>query len=78
VPVYQTFGGGAWMDDGGGKYVLPSVDQMNEILARWGRLVPAPVFDFAYSWGSQRNDMALESSPNLQAILPLHNKAAVP
>jgi len=78
VPVYQTFGGGGWMDDGGGKYVLPGVDQMKEMLARWGRLIPTPVFDFAYSWGSQRNDLALESAPELQALFSLHNKAAAP
>lgn len=78
VPVYQTFGGGGWMDDGGGKYVLPNVDQMKEILTRWGKLVPTPPFDFAYSWGSQRNDAALESSPELQALFSHHNETGSP
>ena len=27
VPVYQTFGGGAWADDGGGQYMLPSAQR---------------------------------------------------
>jgi hypothetical protein len=73
VPVYQTFGGGGWIDDGGGKYVLPSVNQMRQMLDRWGTLVPSPVFDFAYSWGSQRSDQALEGAPDLQEVFALHN-----
>jgi hypothetical protein len=78
VPVYQTVGGGGWLTDGGGRYVMPGVGQMREMLARWGRLVPAPAFDYAYSWGSQRNDAALENSPPLQALFSVHNKAALP
>ena len=73
VPVYQAFGGGNWMDDGGGKYVLPTVSQMRRILDRWGTLTPTPVFDFAYSWGSQNADEALEGSPELQSVFSLHN-----
>jgi SAM-dependent methyltransferase len=76
VPVYQTFGGGGWMDDGGGKYVLPNVGQMQQILDRWGTLTPTPVFDFAYSWGSQRADEALESSSDLQAVFARHNSGS--
>jgi serralysin len=34
------------------------------------------VFDFAYSWGSQRGDLALESSPDLQMVFSIHNGAA--
>ncbi len=74
VPVYQTFGGGGWMDDGGGKYVLPSASQMQEMLDRWGRIIPAPELDFAYSWGSQRSDEALEGSPDLQRVFAAHNR----
>jgi hypothetical protein len=76
VPVYQTFGGGNWVDDGGGQYALPTVSQLQQILARWDKLVPAPVFDVAYSWGSQNAHVALESSPELQALISLHNGAA--
>jgi SAM-dependent methyltransferase len=76
VPVYQTFGGGNWMDDGGGKYILPTVGQMRRILDRWGTLAPTPVFDFAYSWGSQNADEALEGSPDLQSVFSLHNNNA--
>jgi hypothetical protein len=75
VPVYQAFGGGNWVDDGGGQYALPTVSQLQEILARWGALVPTPVFDFAYSWGSQDADKALEGSPVLQEVFRLRNSA---
>lgn len=75
IPVYQAFGGGQWRDDGGGKYVLPSEKQIDQIFARWERMLPAPVFDFAYSWGSQRSDEALENSPQLQAVFARHNNA---
>ncbi len=75
VPIYQAFGGGNWVDDGGGRYRLPTVSQEQQILARWGSLVATPEFDFAYSWGSQNADAALESSPELQAVFSLHNNA---
>lgn len=68
VPVYQTFGGGRWIDDGGGRYILPSAGQLQLIMARWDALMPAPVFDFAYSWGSQKGDSALAGSLELQAV----------
>lgn len=78
IPVYQAFGGGNWRDDGGGKYLLPSEKQIQQIFARWEKLVPAPVFDCAYSWGSQRADEAIENSPDLQAAFARHNSALGP
>jgi hypothetical protein len=78
VPVFQAFGGGNWSDDGGGKYVMPTEKQMQQILERWETVVPAPVFDFAYSWGSQKADDALENSPDLQAVFARHNNAFGP
>ena len=42
VPVYQAFGGGAWVDDGGGSYQLPTAAEEAAILATWGSLVPHP------------------------------------
>jgi hypothetical protein len=75
VPVYQAFGGGNWVDDGGGRYALPTVNQLQEILARWQALVPTPAFDFAYSWGSQNADAALNSSPVLQEVFRIRNSA---
>lgn len=73
VPVYQTFGGGNWVDDGGGRYALPTVSQLQQILAHWEALLPTPAFDVAYSWGSQNGHVALENSPDLQEVLLRHN-----
>jgi hypothetical protein len=76
VPVYQAFGGGGWVDDGGGQYALPSDTNETEILARWTTLIGKPAFDYAYSWGSQRGDRALENSAGLRGVLARHNGAA--
>ena len=73
VPVYQTFGGGTWADDGGGSYQLPTAAQEAAILSTWGSLVPTPVFDYAYSWGSQQSDQSLNGSPSLQSEFLAHN-----
>jgi hypothetical protein len=77
VPVYQAFGEGLWFDGGSSSYILPTAEQESEMLARWGALIEAPMFDFAYSWGSQRADRALENSPGLQAVLARHNGASL-
>jgi hypothetical protein len=74
VPIYQTFGGGRWSDGGGGRYVLPTAGQEQQILARWQALVPEAVFDYAYSWGSQRGDVALHSAFGLQRVFAMHNR----
>jgi hypothetical protein len=74
VPVFQTFGGGnGWFDDQGGHYVMPNAAQEQQILAHWQALVPNPAFDYAYAWGSQNGDVALESSPELQNVFLQHN-----
>jgi hypothetical protein len=75
VPVYQAFGGGNWVNDGGGRYTLPTVSQLHAILDRWEALLPTAEFDVTYSWGSQNGDVALESSPDLQAVFLRHNNA---
>jgi hypothetical protein len=46
------------------------------MLERWGRLAPAPAFDFAYSWGQQRSDDSLAASTDLQAVFARHNHEA--
>jgi len=74
VPVYQAFGGGSWVDDGGGAYIMPSASQETQILNEWAAVVPSPVFDYAYSWGVQNGDQSLSSSPVLQQIFASHNK----
>lgn len=76
VPVYETFGGGAWVDDGGGSYQLPTTPQMNQILSTWASVVPTPAFDYAYSWGSQNGDTGLATSGGLQQVFLTHNAAS--
>jgi hypothetical protein len=73
VPVFQAFGDGSAIDDGGGHYALPTPNQEQAILSTWLSVVPDPVFDYAYSWGSQDGDVALDSSPELQVIFQAHN-----
>lgn len=73
VPVFQAFGGGDWVNDMGGKYVVPTAAQEQQMLDRWAALVPNPAFDYAYAWGSQNGDTALEDSPALKEIFLRHN-----
>ena len=75
VPVFQTFGGGNWVDDSGGNYVMPTAAQEQTMLAHWAAAVPNPAFDYAYAWGSQNGDTALESSSALQSVFLQHNTA---
>jgi hypothetical protein len=65
VPVFQTFGGG--------NYVMPTAAQEQQMLAHWAALVPNPAFDYAYAWGSQNGDQALEGSQALQSVFLQHN-----
>jgi Ca2+-binding RTX toxin-like protein len=80
VPVYQTFGGGNWTTNTGGKYVMPTTAQLQTMMDHWDRLVPSPAFDFAYAWGSQQGDTAIENSSALQAFFRQHhlNETATP
>jgi hypothetical protein len=74
VPVYQAFGGGAWVDDQGGSYQLPTAAQEQQILATWASVVPSPVFDYAYSYGVQMDDSPLSTAPaSLQEVFEAHN-----
>ncbi|MGL5165110.1 MAG: beta strand repeat-containing protein, partial [Afipia sp.] len=68
VPVYQAFGGGGFPT-----YTLPTASQEQQVLSTWGSVVPAPAFDFAFSWGSQLGDSSLNSSPALQQVFAAHN-----
>jgi serralysin len=78
VPIFQAFGGGTWIEDGGGHYLVPTPDQARAIVARWCRYYPAPVLDYAYTWGSQRGSQALENTPALRDVFALHNKPGSP
>jgi hypothetical protein len=73
VPVYQTFGGGGWVDDMGGSYLLPTVAQETQILSTWAGLIPTPPFDYAYAWSVQNSDTPLSLSPELQQVFKDHN-----
>lgn len=73
APVYQTFGGGNYPDDGGGFYLLPTAAQETQILNTWASVVPNPPMDYAYSWGAQNGDTAMQQSPALQQIFAAHN-----
>jgi hypothetical protein len=75
IPIYQAFGEGEWVDDGGGTYLLPTAEQEQQMLSRWGTLVGTPVFDYAYSWGRQKQDRSLESAADLRAVFAFHNGA---
>jgi hypothetical protein len=78
VPVFQAFGGGNWTDDGGGKFLLPTPDQMNQMFSRWASLVPNPVMEYTYAWGEQNGDIALgsASAASLRTVYLAHNTAA--
>jgi hypothetical protein len=73
VPVYQAFGAGRWHDGNGGAYILPTTEQLLEILNRWRKIIPTPAFEMAYSWGSQNGDTALETAPELERAFSVHN-----
>jgi hypothetical protein len=74
VPNYQAFGGGQWRVGENGRYVMPTPAQAEEIIRRWDALVPHPVFDMVYSWGSQRGDYALEDDTALQRLFATRNR----
>jgi hypothetical protein len=73
VPVYQGFGGGNWVDDGGGSYLLPTAYEASKILSSWRGLVPNPPFDYVYSWGSQNSDQSVNSSSALELLFASQN-----
>lgn len=73
VPIYQAFGGGSYLDDSGGLYAVPTPSQAKEMIRTWASLVPDPVFDYTYSWGSQAGDSALNANLPLQGVFDAHN-----
>ena len=68
MPDYQAFGGGTYA-----KWILPTATQEEQMLSRWGSLLPNPAFDYAYSWGTQLGDTALSNDPALQKVFAAHN-----
>jgi hypothetical protein len=73
VPVYQAFGGGDWVTETGSQVAVPTAAQAQQMVDHWADLVPNPAFDYAYAWGSQQGDVALESLPALQQVFLQHN-----
>lgn len=66
VPVYQGFGQQNAEDH---YYNLPTVTQMQAMLARWAELVPNPRMDYTYGWGHQTSaNPTLVDSPGLQRL----------
>jgi hypothetical protein len=78
VPIYQAFGGGRWRDDEGGSYIMPSPAEEAQIIRQWRELVPNPVIDMAYSWGTQREDLSLHEAAALKALFWIYNKRVLP
>jgi hypothetical protein len=78
MPIYQAFGGGLWRDDEGGSYIMPNPAEETEIISQWRALIPNPVLDMAYSWGTQREDISLHDAPDLKAVFSIYNTRAPP
>lgn len=85
VPVFQAFGGGAWTiytDSKPGGYKLPTPDQAKEMLARWAKLVPDPVFDFAWIWEVKNGHTSIGSTTAealaLREVFKAHNTYVAP
>ncbi len=74
MPIYQAFGGGRWRDDWGGSYLMPSAASENEIIKRWRALVPSPVIDMAYSWGTQQEDESLHDDSEVMQVFSVYNE----
>jgi hypothetical protein len=82
VPVIQTFGQTCDAAATRHYYFLPSASQLREILARFAKLTPHPVFDYTYTWDGKTSacpslDRAdgTQGLPDLQSVMRLHNAA---
>lgn len=69
VPIYQAFGGGGYSS-----WTMPTAAEETQLLSVWATVIPAAVFDYAYSWGVQDGDGALATSPALQQIFLQKNQ----
>ncbi len=73
VPIFQAFGGGTFNTSEGGKFIVPTPKQLQDLIDRWLSIMPSPEFDYAYAWGNQQGDTALRDRPELQAVFKAHN-----
>ncbi len=73
VPVYQVFGQ-ACSNNAAKYYQLPTAGELDAMFARWRAVVPAPAFDFAYTWRSAGPACpSLDRSAGLQSAVRSHN-----
>ena len=71
APVYQSFG-----QEGATNpyYRTPTAAELQKMLDTWKANLPAPVMDYAYSWGTQTSSpQALINHPELQRVARTHN-----
>lgn len=71
APVYQSFG-----QEGATNpyYRTPTAAELQTMLDTWKANLPAPVLDYAYSWGTQTSSpQALINHPELQSVVKAHN-----
>jgi hypothetical protein len=74
IPTYQAFGGGGFPS-----WTLPTAAQAQQLLITWGSVLPAPAFDYVYSYGVQSSDTALSNGPSdLLAVFVAHNQPPPP
>lgn len=53
VPTFQTFGQAGRTDGKTVYYRMPTTSELTSMLSTWQNLVPHPVFDYPYTFGSQ-------------------------
>ena len=81
VPVFHAFGQEGRLDGKSIYYRTPTTTEFQEMLNLWKSLVPNPVFDFAYTWGTQCTPsscpapQSLKNHPELQLLIKQHNSA---
>jgi hypothetical protein len=73
IPVYQVFGQ-ACSTKATTFYRVPTAAELTEMFAHWHSVVPAPAFDFAYTWRSVGPACpSLDRSAGLRAVVRSHN-----
>jgi hypothetical protein len=79
VPVFQAFGQRGGSDGKTGYYRMPSAGELAAILRTWSTLVPAPAFDYFYTFGVQCSGascpapQAIVNTPDIRQVVELHN-----
>jgi hypothetical protein len=80
VPVFQAFGQARRTDGKSVYYRMPSAGELAFMLSVWHSLVPAPAFDYFYTFGVQCNvtscpaPQAIIDSPELRGVVRSHNE----